>query len=87
MTYEYNVYSWLGGPSMSVALSVRLPDRLAAELEEIASATERSKSFIMQKALEAYLVEQADLQVALDRLHDATDAVVSLDAMRTELDL
>ena len=72
---------------MSVALSVRLPDRLAAELEEIASATERSKSFIMQKALEAYLVEQADLQVALDRLHDATDAVVSMDAMRTELDL
>jgi RHH-type rel operon transcriptional repressor/antitoxin RelB len=87
MTYEYTVYSWLGGPSVSVALSVRLPDRLAAELEEIASATERSKSFIMQKALEAYLVEQADLQVALDRLHDATDAVVSLDAMRTELDL
>jgi RHH-type rel operon transcriptional repressor/antitoxin RelB len=38
---------------MSVPLSVRLPDRLAAELEEIAVATERTKSFVMQKALEA----------------------------------
>ncbi len=72
---------------MSVALSVRLPDRLAAELEEIAVATERSKSFVMQKALEAYLMEQADLQVALDRLNDSTDAVISVEAMRAELDL
>ena len=72
---------------MSVALSVRLPNRLAAELEEIATATERSKSFVMQKALEAYLMEQADLQVALDRLNDSTDAVISPEAMRAELDL
>lgn len=70
---------------MSVAVSVRLPNRLAAELEEIAAATERSKSFVMQKALEAYLMEQADLQVALDRLNDSTDAVISLEAMRAEL--
>jgi len=72
---------------MSVALSVRLPDRLAAELEEIAVATERSKSFVMQKALEAYLAEQADLQVALDRLNDTTDATISMEAMKAELDL
>lgn len=45
---------------MSVAVSVRLPDRLVAELGEVASATERSKSFVIQQALEAYLEEQAD---------------------------
>ena len=72
---------------MSVPLSVRLPDPLAAELEEIATATERSKSFIMQKALEAYLAEQADLQVALDRLNDSTDPVISMETMRAELEL
>ena len=72
---------------MSVAVSVRLPDRLAAELEEIAVATERTKSFVMQKALEAYLAEQADLQVALDRLNDPTDAVISMEAMKAELEL
>ena len=72
---------------MSVPLSVRLPDHLAAELEEIAVATERTKSFVMQKALEAYLAEQADLQVALDRLNDTADPVVSLDEMKAELEL
>jgi len=72
---------------MSVALSVRLPDRLAAELDEVAAATERSRSFLVQKAIEAYLAEQADLQVALDRLNDASDPIISLDAMRAELDL
>jgi RHH-type rel operon transcriptional repressor/antitoxin RelB len=72
---------------MSVAVSVRLSERLAAELGEVASATERSRSFVIQKALEAYLEEQADLQIALDRLNDPADAVISLEAMRSELGL
>jgi len=72
---------------MSIAVSVRLPDRLAAELAEVASATERSKSFVVQKALEAYLKEQADLQIALDRLNGPTDPVISLEDMRSELDV
>ena len=72
---------------MSVPLSVRLPERLAAELDEVVAATERSRSFVVQKAIEAYLADQADLQVALDRLNDPTDTVISLDAMRDELDL
>lgn len=72
---------------MSVAVSVRLPDRLAAELKEVASATERSRSFVVQKALEAYLEEQADLQIALDRLNDPADVVISLEDMRSEVGL
>ena len=72
---------------MSVALSVRLSDRLAAELGEVAATTERSKSFVIQKALEAYLEEQADLQIALDRLNNPADGVISLDEMRAELGL
>lgn len=72
---------------MSVPLSIRIPERLAAELDEVATAAERSRSFVVQKAIEAYLAEQADLQVALDRLNNSTDEAISLDAMRAELDL
>jgi len=72
---------------MSKAISVRLPDDLASKLSEIAKETERSKSFHIQKALEVYLSELADLQVALDRLHDASDPIVTLDEMRKELEL
>lgn len=72
---------------MSKAISVRVPDELASKLSEIASETERSKSFHVQKALEAYLTELADLQVAYDRLHDTADEVISIEEMRKELEL
>jgi RHH-type transcriptional regulator, rel operon repressor / antitoxin RelB len=72
---------------MSIALSVRLPDRLAKELNHVALATERPKSFLVQKALESYLYDQADLQIGLDRLRDTTDPVISIDEMRKEIGL
>ena len=72
---------------MSTALSVRIPDELASQLSEIARETERPKSFHIQKAIEAYLTEIADLQVALDRLHDTSDPVISVKDMRKELEL
>jgi len=72
---------------MSKSLSVRIPDDLAFKLSEIAEETERPKSFHIQKALESYLTELADLQVAYDRLHDTTDPVISIEDMRKELEL
>lgn len=72
---------------MSTAISVRVPDELAKQLSEIAKETERPKSFHVQKALEAYLDELADLQVAIDRLHDTSDPVMSLEEMRKEFEL
>ncbi len=72
---------------MKTALSVRIPDELASKLSEIAKETERSKSFHIQKALESYLNEIADLQVAYDRLHDTTDSMISVADLRKELEL
>lgn len=72
---------------MSTSLSIRIPDGLALKLSEISKETERPKSFHVQKALEAYLVELADLQVAVDRLRDLSDPVISLDQMRRDIDL
>ena len=72
---------------MSTALSVRIPEDLASKLSEIAEETERSKSFHVQKALESYLTELADLQVAYDRLHDTTDPIITVEDMRKELEL
>ena len=70
---------------MSTAISVRISEDIASKLAEIAKETERPKSFHIQKALEAYLSEIADLQVALDRLHDTTDPINTLGDMRNDL--
>ena len=72
---------------MSKALSIRVADELALKLSEIAKETERPKSFHVQKALEAYLADLADLQIAIDRLHDASDSVLTIEDMRKELEL
>lgn len=48
---------------MSTAVSIRMPDELVRDLDSVAKITEMSRSFHIQKALEIYLEEQADLQI------------------------
>lgn len=72
---------------MNTAISVRLPKDLAGQLDSIAKETERPRSFIIQKALESYIEEFADLQIALDRLHDKADEAISAEEMRESLGL
>ena len=72
---------------MSTTISIRLPDNLSNELDHISKETERSKSFHIQKAVEQYLADRADLQIALDRLNDTTDPIISIEDMRKKLAL
>ena len=62
---------------MSRSVSVRLPDATAKALEALAKATDRPKTYFIEKALESYLAEHADSQIALDRLRDKDDPIVS----------
>lgn len=70
---------------MSTPLALRLPDGLAKDLDAVARTTDRSKTYHIVKALELYLAEQADYRVALDRLRDKDDEVISSAAMRKRL--
>ena len=72
---------------MNSSISVRLPEELLLKLEEISKETERTKSYHVQKAIEQYLIERADLQIALDRLQDISDQVISAKEMRDKLEL
>ena len=70
---------------MSTAISVRLPEKLVMDIDEITLETERARSFHIQKAVGMYIREYADLQIALDRLNDPADRVISLHEMRTKI--
>ncbi|MDA8136898.1 MAG: ribbon-helix-helix domain-containing protein [Desulfobacteraceae bacterium] len=72
---------------MSTTILIKIPGELLRELDSVAKTTERSRSFHIRKALEIYLGEQADLQIALDRLHDTSDPVISINEMRDEWDV
>ncbi len=72
---------------MSKAISIRLPDGLTQALDVVATTTERTKTYLIRKAVETYLSEYADYQVALDRLHDKDDRVLSGRELRKRLGL
>ncbi len=72
---------------MSITISVRLPENIADNLADVAFETERSKSFHIQKAIVKYLEEFADVQIALDRLRDKDDPLISSAELRAEIGL
>jgi len=70
---------------MAASFSIRLPENTAQALEDVAKATDRPKSYLILKALDAYLSEYAEYQVALDRLRDKEDPVISSTELRKRL--
>ena len=72
---------------MSTAISLRLPDALAKALNRLAGTTERPKTYLIRKAVETYLAEYADYQIALERLRDKDDAIISGATLRKRLGL
>jgi predicted DNA-binding protein len=67
------------------SFSVRLPSKTARALEEVAKTADRPKSYLIMKALDAYLIEFADYQVAMDRLRDKDDRRISSAELRKRL--
>ena len=70
---------------MSISVSLRLSEDVAMQLDEIADTIDRSKSYLIKKAIEQYLEEYADYQIALDRLNDKDDEIISSKEMRKRL--
>ena len=68
-----------------VTQSVRLPDELAKRLEELARSSRRSKSSFIVEALERYLDEREDLEVALARFRDPGAEWVEHEQVKREL--
>lgn len=70
------------GDSISTSVSIRLPDDVARSLENLAATIERPKTYVIRKAIEEYLQEYADYLIALERLNDKNDAIISDEEMR-----
>jgi len=70
---------------MSKSISVRLADDTAKALEELSRASDRPKTWFIEKALDSYLAEAAEYQVALDRLRDKDDPVISAAELRKRI--
>ncbi|MEI6102387.1 MAG: ribbon-helix-helix domain-containing protein [Methanothrix sp.] len=67
---------------ISTSVSIRLPDDMADSLKSLSETIDRSKAYIIKKALQAYLEDYSDYLIAQERLNDKNDKVVSSEEMR-----
>ena len=68
-------------------MSVRLPEELMDALDRVAGAVDRPRSYLVRRAVETYLEEYAEYQIALDRLRDKDDRIISGKDLRKRLGL
>ncbi len=66
-------------------LAVRLDKDIERRLEKLAKETHRPKSYYVREAVRLYLDEQEDYEIAISRLHDHSDKLISSDEMRKRL--
>jgi len=60
---------------------------MADRLKSLSETIDRSKAYILKKALQAYLEDYSDYLIAQERLNDKNDNVVSSEEMRELLGL
>jgi len=71
---------------MSKVINFRIPEDLAKKLDIVSKETERNKSYIIRKALEYYLDEYVDYLIAINRLNDKSDKIISYKEMRKRVE-
>lgn len=70
---------------MSKVITVRIPEEISEKLDDLSREIRREKSFIIKSALVQYLDEYVDYQIALDRLKDKDDKIITSEELRKEL--
>ncbi len=71
---------------MSKTLTFRIDDILYKNLSDVSSELDRDKTYIIKKAIEKYIDEYSDYQIALGRLKDKDDKIISLSDMEKKFE-
>jgi len=71
---------------VSKVINFRIPEDLLRKLEVVSKETDRNKSYIIRKALEYYLNEYLDYLIAVNRLNDKNDEIISYEEMRKRVE-
>jgi RHH-type rel operon transcriptional repressor/antitoxin RelB len=69
-----------------ITITTRIPDELDNTLSILANEVDRPKGYIVRRALEMYIEEQADLLIALSRI-EKDEKTISLEEIEKKYDL
>ena len=67
-------------------VTTKIPDNINKELTDLANETKRSKGYIVQRAIESYIEEKADILIALSRI-ERGETTISLDEIEEKYGL
>lgn len=65
-----------------LTVAIKLSKNESKALNAIVLLTEKTKTYILREALHNYLKEYFDYQIALDRLNDKSDEIISTKELR-----
>ena len=68
-----------------VKISVRVPDNLLEALDRAAAESDTSRADVVRQALQRYVEDDEDLNLAVKRLHDPADSTLSWHEVRNKL--
>lgn len=66
-------------------ITARVPDELLAAVDSAAAQLQRSRAEIVRQALERYVEDFDDLDIALQRLRDPSDPVLDWEQVKRAL--
>ena len=66
-------------------ITARIPDELAAQIDEAAARLRRSRAQLVRQAIEYYLDDLEDLRAGLERLQDPADPVLDWGEVKRDL--
>jgi RHH-type rel operon transcriptional repressor/antitoxin RelB len=72
---------------LSASICISVPEDLRSRLDELAQTLDRPRSYIIKKALEEYLEEYTDYLIAIERLNDKDDKIITGKQLRDKLGL
>lgn len=72
---------------MVKSITIKVPDNLADQIDDLASTLDRSRGYLLRKAMEMYISEYTDYLIALDRKLDSDDDIISSQELRIALDI
>ncbi len=71
---------------MNNVVATRFPESIITELDAVARERKRTRAEIIREAVDIYLKEWADYAIALDRLRDPNDPVLSAEEFWDEVE-
>jgi predicted DNA-binding protein len=70
---------------MKKNISFSLEEELIKKIDEISRVSERTKSWLVKKAIENYLEEIEDVEIAYKRAQDSEDSFISEQELKNSL--